>query len=371
MQAPSWLLSVPGASRTVLECRIPYSSSSLTQLLGHTPASYASATTAEAMAKEAYRQAAALSPFGTPILGVGATCALATDRDRLGDHRAFVSVHGGMTTRSYSLHMAKGIRPRLDEDRLASRLVVYATAAAMGAIDSLVGSVFAQQGLLGPGDAFTDPPATRLSRTELIHGMLNGKYRSLEFSGSGGFVVVDAPRPGRVYLPGSFNPLHAGHRELLSAAVSLCDGKEGAFELSIGNADKGVLPAAEIERRVAQFEAAGLPLVLTTAPLFTQKADIFPNSTFVVGYDTAERLVQERYYGSQTAMLLQFARLAHQGCNFLVAGRKDSSSGRFLTLDSLEIPDILQRGSLFRGMSEENFRMDLSSTELRAKGQGL
>lgn len=324
------------------------------------------------MAREAYRQAAALSPFGTPILGIGATCALATDRDRLGDHRSFVSVHGGTTTRSYSLHMAKGIRPRVEEDRLASLLVVYAAAAAMGAIDSSVGALFAQQGLLGPGDVFEDPPSTKtVNRTELIHGMLNGKYRSLEFSGSGGFVVVDAPRPGRVYLPGSFNPLHVGHRELLSAAVQLCDGKEGAFELSIGNADKGVLPAAEIERRVAQFEAAGLPVVLTTAPLFTQKADIFPKSTFVVGYDTAERLVQERYYGSQTAMLLQFARLAHQGCDFLVAGRKDSTTGRFLTLDNLEIPEILRRGSLFRGISEEGFRMDLSSTELRAKGQGL
>jgi hypothetical protein len=28
----------------------------------------------------------------------------------------------------------------------------------------------------------------------------------------GGQIVVDAPRPGRVYLPGSFNPLHKGHR---------------------------------------------------------------------------------------------------------------------------------------------------------------
>ena len=37
-----------------------------------------------------------------------------------------------------------------------------------------------------------------------------GSIRSVEFCG--GQVVVDAPRPGRVYLPGSFNPLHAGHR---------------------------------------------------------------------------------------------------------------------------------------------------------------
>lgn len=31
----------------------------------------------------------------------------------------------------------------------------------------------------------------------------------------GGNVYVDAPRPGRIYLPGSFNPLHDGHKEML------------------------------------------------------------------------------------------------------------------------------------------------------------
>ncbi len=38
---------------------------------------------------------------------------------------------------------------------------------------------------------------------------------------------------------------------------------EAAFELSIGNADKGLLPLEEIKRRVSQFTSAGIPLVLT------------------------------------------------------------------------------------------------------------
>jgi len=80
-------------------------------------------------------------------------------------------------------------------------------------------------------------------------------------------------------LPGSFNPLHRGHRQLLDAAVERFGGAgadgdhmEGCFELSIGNADKGLLPAEEVRRRVAQFTAEGLPLILTRAPLFTDKA---------------------------------------------------------------------------------------------------
>ena len=32
---------------------------------------------------------------------------------------------------------------------------------------------------------------------------------------AGGNLYVNAPRPARLYLPGSFNPLHGGHQELL------------------------------------------------------------------------------------------------------------------------------------------------------------
>ena len=43
LQAVAWLLSVPGASRTVLDVQVPYSRASLTELLGYSPQSYASA----------------------------------------------------------------------------------------------------------------------------------------------------------------------------------------------------------------------------------------------------------------------------------------------------------------------------------------
>ena len=91
----TWLLSVPGASKTVLEARIPYGGGkSMAEILAREPQAYACTLTAVEMARAAYRQAAHLSEFGAPILGVSCTCALATDRVKKGDHKVrFSGMH--------------------------------------------------------------------------------------------------------------------------------------------------------------------------------------------------------------------------------------------------------------------------------------
>ena len=45
------------------------------------------------------------------------------------------------------------------------------------------------------------------------------------------------------------------------------------------------------------------------APLYPTKAKLFPGSTFVIGYDTAIRLVDGKYYGGDDAALLQIAAM--------------------------------------------------------------
>ena len=50
--------------------------------------------------------------------------------------------------------------------------------------------------------------------------------------------------------------------------VVMCAGaSEGCYELSVGNADKGMLPLDEVKRRVQPFIDEKLPLVLTQVPL--------------------------------------------------------------------------------------------------------
>jgi hypothetical protein len=58
-----------------------------------------------------------------------------------------------------------------------------------------------------------------------------------------------------------------------------------------------MLPIEEVRLRVTQFTATDTPVVVTSAPLFVNKAALFPRSLFVVGADTAARLVLPKYYG--------------------------------------------------------------------------
>src|SRR5262249_46463895 len=101
-------------------------------------------------------------------------------------------------------------------------------------------------------------------------------------------VVWDATRPW-LLVPGAFNPLHGGHRALAALAERL-ERRPAAFELSVANVDKPELPIEEVRRRLRQF-VGHAPVWLTRAARFVDKATLFPGATFVVGADTAERLM--------------------------------------------------------------------------------
>jgi hypothetical protein len=152
-------------------------------------------------------------------------------------------------------------------------------------------------------------------------------------------------------LPGSFNPVHQGHLKLLNVAEEMT-GLRGVFELSCANVDKPDIPEEEILRRASAIK--NVPVALTHAPRFVQKADLFPRTTFAVGYDTAERLIAYAKPGEWDL----FQTLETK---FLVAGRRHS--GAFQTLGNLNLPKGFE--SLFEAVPESKFRADISSTELR------
>lgn len=175
----------------------------------------------------------------------------------------------------------------------------------------------------------------------------------------GGRLAADEGVRGALF-PGSFNPLHRGHRELADATATLL-GAPVTYELAVVNVDKPPLDLGEVRRRLAQFEHARWPVALTRAPTFAEKARLFPGVTFLIGWDTAVRLVHARYYGSERAMHDALDEMRALGCRFLVAGRL--VEGRFRTLAEADLP--AGSGDLFSAVPESLFRVDLSSTELR------
>ncbi|KAK9815499.1 hypothetical protein WJX72_004708 [[Myrmecia] bisecta] len=364
MQALSWLLTMPGASNTILDARVPYATKAMGQVLSSEPATSASVETASDMARAAYKQAADLAAFGTPLMGIGCTCALATNRPKKGEHKVYAAIHSGAATTFYSLTLEKGARNRLQEDAVASRLLIRAIADGCHLPEGRSLDLALREQAGGAADAVEHVAVSEEQLGDPLEALLAGRVQTVEFSG--GQVVVDAPRRGRIYLAGSFNPLHEGHRGMLAAACQTLarDPADCCYELSVGNPDKGVLPIDEVRRRLQPFLEEGLPVVITKASLFTQKAALFRDSVFVIGYDTAVRLVMPKYYGGEADMLVQFAGVHHHGSQFVVVGRVNAE-GRFLSLEDMEVPHQLQDWDLFRGVPESAFRNDISSTALR------
>lgn len=125
------LLSVPGASRTVLEATVPYAASALSDLIGYSPAQTVASETAEAMATACLERATQLADTDMPIAGVACTAALTTDRLRSGDNRAWIAVATPLGVRPSHLVLEKGMNDRAAEDRIVSDAVLRAIAIAV------------------------------------------------------------------------------------------------------------------------------------------------------------------------------------------------------------------------------------------------
>ena len=180
--------------------------------------------------------------------------------------------------------------------------------------------------------------------------------------GLDGKISIDVERQGRLLFPGSFNPLHQGHRDLAVVAAQQ-SGLPAVLELSVENVDKPRLAYCEILRRLTALRGL-YPVLVTRAPTFVEKARLFNTPVFVIGADTASRLLKEQYYpdGVQ-GMAAAWCEKYRAGCHFLVAGRE--SEGRYFEMSDLAIPAAYIE--MFEAIPEERFRQDISSSQIRAR----
>jgi nicotinamide mononucleotide (NMN) deamidase PncC len=352
--AISELLRVPGGSRLLLEALVPYDSRALTTFLGFEPEQACSVETAVAMAQRARERAAKFAPTGAQLVGLGATAGLVTDRPRQGEHRFHIAVTTGAGTDHCSIVLAKGRRDRPGEEDLVARAIVLWLARACGV------PVPSPRTLLEADERYAEAV---VQSGDLIDQLLAGGVSRVTVWPDGQLVPAAAP-PG-VVLPGSFNPLHAGHLLLARVAEDMRQ-QPVAFEIAVLNVDKPPLAAGEVRNRLAQF-AWRARVELTRAPTFLEKARLFPGAAFVIGADTAERLVAARYYGdSAERMAAALQEIADRGCSFLVAVRMDGA-GRVRALSDVAVPERFAR--LFVAIPESRFRLDSSSSDIRARRQ--
>ena len=347
--ALAWLHSQGGSSRTVLEATDRYASLSTIEVLGETPDRFVAANTATALANRAYQRGLRLGAGETPIIGIGCTATIATDYNKRGRHGCRIAVLDKSTLTQYSITFEKGSRVRLDEEKIVSKIVLNGIAKACG-ITALLSIGLRQEEKLN---------MATIESTDLIDKLLSGNTEIIKVRPDGTLSEHRTLR-GCAFLSGAFNPLHVGHTQLAEAASQTLHRKV-VFDLSVQNADKGQISHSEICRLLSQFQRPH-EVVLTREPLFAQKALYFPDSVFVVGYDTALRILQKKYYGGDNTKVLDFlSSFRETGCRFLVAGRQ--WDGSYRTVHNLKVPKGF--GGLFEELPEKMFRVDTSSSLIR------
>lgn len=341
------LAGTAGASRVLIEGIVPHAREAVDALLGGVQESYCSSRAARRLAMAAWGRARALGAPAGGAVGAAVTASLATVRHKQGEHRVVVAVQTLAATAVHSLVLTKGARTRGAEEEVAAWLLLAAVAAECRA-------------LLPPpaGPALLPGEEVVVERV-----VAPAPWRALVSGDRRVAAAVDGGEPGatprRVLFPGSFDPLHDGHRGMAAVAARIV-GREVEYELSIANVDKPALDYIEIAARQARF--VGAPLWLTSAATFLEKTALFPRAFFVLGADTFTRLWDRRYYGdSAEAAAAAVELIAARVAGLIVFGRL--REGEFVSADNPDTPAALR--AVARFVTEEEFRCDLSSTQLR------
>ncbi|MGI9430253.1 MAG: hypothetical protein ACR2NM_16450 [Bythopirellula sp.] len=345
------LLASPGASRTVLEAVVPYSNTALTDWLQCAAEQACSAATARAMAMAAWMRARQLDPETDPhqLIGLGATASLVSDRPKKGNHRIHVATQTATVTTVTTLELAKDQRDRLAEEALAAQLVLL-TLAKTSAVDITSAQSHFNEQLLPQETVASVLQQAEESWTALLLSQAS-------------HVCYPNPFSPQAILCGAFNPPHDGHRRMAAHAAQRL-GCPVDWELSITNVDKPPLDFVEIEQRLGWLhgETTSERTVLTDAPTFRAKSQLFPGCTFVVGADTIARVGDPKYYSGESGTFdAAIGQIATHGCRFLVFGRE--IDGNFQVVSDLDLPAPLR--DLCDEVPGAEFREDISSTQLR------
>jgi nicotinic acid mononucleotide adenylyltransferase/nicotinamide mononucleotide (NMN) deamidase PncC len=356
------LLRYGGGSATLLEAIVPYNQQALDAFIGRKPEKYTSVRTARAMAMAAFQRAMLLQETGKKgfqhAFGIGVTCTLARPGERKErQHELHMAVQSLQKTTTCSILFSER-RNREQEESLVARLII-----------NMIGLVFDVDVTVTDGTGLSSrerPQIREVQATEAISGMLLHRDDNSDLIPTCVNVSEEVSDPQcshKIIFSGSFDPCHRKHVEMARIAAKKY-GVPVHFEISLTNVDKPPMDYISLEERISSIKACYDPdfmgdIFVTNTPLFAEKANIFPDSTFIIGADTMERLFNTKYYRPQDSTRSLFDHFKEKGVDFLVFNRKGVK---------IEIPAEVK--TLITTVSDDEYIDNgISSTQIRKEQQ--
>jgi cytidyltransferase-like protein len=388
----SQLIGQAGASNTILELNCPYSMEASEQFLGGNEIKqHVSAEVADAFALTSLNRARELYVLSKSRVeelegidkcyGVGVTCALASKTWKKGNHRCYITILSSNSKHTVYVNLFKGtedapFRTRNQEDELIGSIIIKTIAWALNIIelsDIVAKPIYDSKdtvNIKSENFYYADVISDFIRPTENQE-----KINNILWFPSGKMLInVPIHKLNKLVLvPGSFNPLHDGHKFLLEEGKKLAN---CIYELCVFNVDKPPLDKREIMKRLAQFDC---PVILTNTPTFVEKAKMFPGVSYSIGIDTALRLIDTHYSnGDDILMIKNLMKMGFASTEFFVASRTLSACNlgdRFGLNQILEPADLVtlplimdKINPLIREMFKEivdNIHKDVSSSVIR------
>ena len=353
------LLRHGSGSATILDAVVPYSTDAMDRFLGRKPEKYCSEKTARLMAMVAYQRALELSKGSDglaelDVIGIGATCKLKAVNEREDrKHEVHVAIQAACKTEVCTLELTAN-RTREEEEKIAALLIFNVLTRHCGvpeidlldgigtrggtgeeereeviekyaSVSEAVGDLLKQQSCTPESSCkITGMARINLNEVKAPEEIKPEETKPEETKPEE--TKPEKPEGIKLVFSGSFDPCHKNH-----VFMAMCASKEYNapvhFEISLTNVDKPPIDFISLSHRLDSLrkykdEAFMGGVYLTNAPLFLQKADLFPNSTFIIGADTFNRLFDAKYYDGTVDTPSILRHFKEKNVRFMVFRRK-------------------------------------------------